>query len=83
MSIGRDPEIFPEPESYKPERWDRESNTSHPFAVLPFGFGPRMCPGSYSLLALTITEIVHKYNNYDNKIKNSDKQCVARLLVYV
>ena len=45
MLMGRDPEIFPEPESYKPERWDRESNTSHPFAVLPFGFGPRMCPG--------------------------------------
>ena len=53
--IGRDPEVFPEPESYKPERWDRESKTTHPFATVPFGFGPRMCIGIFiAMIVLTV-----------------------------
>ncbi|XP_033752268.1 probable cytochrome P450 12d1 proximal, mitochondrial [Pecten maximus] len=46
--IGQDAKEFPEPDVFKPERWIR-SNTSpkknHPFAMTPFGFGPRGCIG--------------------------------------
>lgn len=46
--MGRDPELFPDPNSFKPERWSRSSEESadrNPFAWLPFGYGPRMCVG--------------------------------------
>ncbi|RWS04458.1 putative cytochrome P450 301a1-like protein [Dinothrombium tinctorium] len=54
--MSRLEEYFPDPFSYKPERWLRKVNSVsankrsykediHPFAVLPFGFGPRMCIG--------------------------------------
>ena len=55
--ICRRPEYFDEPDIFKPERWLRKQkdditaeNTnrmslSHRFAVLPFGYGPRMCIG--------------------------------------
>ncbi|XP_074618065.1 cytochrome P450 10-like [Acropora palmata] len=46
--MGRDPEMFDDPLQYKPERWlrdDTQRSLYHPFASLPFGFGPRMCIG--------------------------------------
>ena len=46
--MGRDPEMFDDPQQYKPERWlrdDTQRSLYHPFASLPFGFGPRMCIG--------------------------------------
>ena len=44
--IGRLPQFFPEPESFMPERWSKENSKKPPsFAFLPFGFGPRICPG--------------------------------------
>ena len=39
---------FEEPHKFKPKRWLRgcpEHHTAHPFAAIPFGFGPHMCIG--------------------------------------
>ena len=45
--MGRDPNLFEEPETYRPERWltKTENSANHAMASLPFGHGARMCIG--------------------------------------
>ena len=38
------PELYPEPEAFRPDRW--LSISPSPYAYLPFGAGPRMCIGA-------------------------------------
>lgn len=45
-SIQRDPRFYPEPNTFEPERWRRDSIKSlHKYAYFPFGGGPRLCIG--------------------------------------
>ncbi len=49
----RDPDVFPEPARFRPERWEGLSPSLHEY--LPFGAGPRMCLGSgFANLALRV-----------------------------
>jgi cytochrome P450 len=48
-AILHDPEIFSDPEEFKPERFlDEKGNfQDHPMVVLAFGAGKRICPGRH------------------------------------
>ena len=58
--LHRDPQFYPDPERFNPERWRDEvsgGRRSLPkFAYLPFGAGPRVCVGAS--LALTESALV-------------------------
>lgn len=46
LGIHRDPENFPEPDQFKPERFNEENiGKIKPYTYLPFGLGPRNCLG--------------------------------------
>ncbi|NP_001120846.1 cholesterol side-chain cleavage enzyme, mitochondrial [Taeniopygia guttata] len=42
-AMGRDPDVFPRPERFRPQRWLAAG--PKPFLGLGFGFGPRQCLG--------------------------------------
>uniref|UniRef100_A0A2N9GRV4 Cytochrome P450 n=1 Tax=Fagus sylvatica TaxID=28930 RepID=A0A2N9GRV4_FAGSY len=51
-TTNKNPDFFPEPEKFDPSRYD-DSNAFPPFSFVPFGGGPRMCPGKeYARLAI-------------------------------
>lgn len=45
-SLHHDPQYFPDPDKFDPERFSQENRDSIvPYTYLPFGEGPRMCIG--------------------------------------
>uniref|UniRef100_A0A3Q3C930 unspecific monooxygenase n=1 Tax=Haplochromis burtoni TaxID=8153 RepID=A0A3Q3C930_HAPBU len=60
--MHRDPEIWPEPEKFKPERYGK---TIDPYSYMPFGAGPRNCIGmrfALVVMKLAIVEILQRYS---------------------
>ena len=84
-----DPDFYPNPKEFLPERWLRSTNdnkaksqcegkNAHPFAYIPFGFGPRTCVGKRIVdmeLEIGVAKIIRNFQvefNYptDNIFKN-------------
>ncbi|XP_058141702.1 cytochrome P450 3A8-like isoform X2 [Dasypus novemcinctus] len=64
--IHWDPEIWPEPEKFRPERFSKENKESiDPYTYLPFGAGPRNCIGMRFTLInmkLAVTSLLQHFS---------------------
>src|SRR5215510_1801070 len=62
LIINRDPELYPEPARFKPERW--ETIDPSPYQYLIFSAGPRRCPGYWFGLCATKAAIAAIFSRY-------------------
>ncbi|CAK1547400.1 unnamed protein product [Leptosia nina] len=71
-SLHLDPEYFPNPYDFDPERFSEENKHKiKPFTYLPFGVGPRVCIGiRFSLIELKVL-LYHLVDNF--KLIKCDK----------
>ena len=64
--MHRDPNLFPDPERFLPERWAGDAQRRLPrFAYFPFGGGPRICIGNrFAMMEATLilTVLVKRFS---------------------
>ncbi|CAH9109882.1 unnamed protein product [Cuscuta europaea] len=66
-AIGRDPNVWPDPEKFIPERFEGlniDYKGQH-YELIPFGSGRRMCPGlqlGITVVRLVVAQLVHCFD---------------------
>lgn len=71
----RDPNFFPDPEQFDPERFNDENKVNiKPYTYMPFGLGPRKCIGERFALMETKILIVQLLRHFNFKPSNKTRK---------
>ena len=81
-AILHDPEMYPDPEEFKPERFLNEDGTvrDDPALSLAFGVGKRICAGRHfvdAAIFIVASSILSVFNVTKEKDKNGDEISVT------
>ncbi|XP_058085828.1 ent-kaurenoic acid oxidase 2-like [Magnolia sinica] len=75
-NVHMDPEVYPDPKEFNPDRWD--VYTPKAGAFIPFGAGSRLCPGN-DLAKMEISIFLH-YFLLGYQLKRLNPKCPSRCL---
>ncbi|KAF2897213.1 hypothetical protein ILUMI_08961 [Ignelater luminosus] len=75
LGIQHDPEYYPEPDKFDPERFSPENKAKrHPYTWLPFGEGPRSCIGMRFGLMQTKVALAVLIKHYKFSLNSKTQQ---------
>jgi cytochrome P450 len=77
-AILHDPEIYPDPEEFKPERFLNEDGSvrDDPTLSLVFGVGKRICPGRHfadAIIFIVTSSVLSVFNVMKTKDENDNE----------
>ncbi|XP_072756853.1 cytochrome P450 6A1-like [Anoplolepis gracilipes] len=79
LAIHRDPDIYPKPDVFDPERFSDETlKTRHAMHYLPFGDGPRNCIGARFAIFQTKIGLIKILRNY--KVETCEKTLIPYVI---
>ncbi|KAI9559852.1 hypothetical protein GHT06_013859 [Daphnia sinensis] len=80
VGLHYNPQVFPDPEVFKPERFFAENNLSrHRFAYSAFGAGPRNCIGQKFVMLQMKVNIVHLIRRFSFSLANPTAPLIPAL----
>ncbi|EFY89582.1 calcineurin-dependent [Metarhizium acridum CQMa 102] len=71
--IHYDPDLFPEPDAFMPERWLGDNAQVYKANLIPFGKGPRMCVGMYLSYMEAYVFLGNLFRRFDMSLHNTDQ----------
>lgn len=77
LGLMRDPEYFPDPDNYLPDRFSEDKPMYNPDAFIPFGDGPRACIGLRMGKMVTKIALVSLLRNYNFECVNDRELVIA------
>lgn len=84
LHLGHLESIFPDPEKFKPERFDvvTSAEKMNPFAYIPFSAGPRNCIGQKFAMLSIKSVVVSVLRNFEVEYCSEDiPRLIAELIL--